>query len=71
MSYQLPCQRYCTAGYTLFILRDIPDSCPMVMESSLKMLGSFLTHWKSILTNESTKVLSLFVTLLVIFCVAF
>jgi len=39
-------------GFVLFILRDIPDSCPLVMESALKMLGNFLTHWKAVLINE-------------------
>ncbi|XP_065885600.1 protein furry homolog isoform X2 [Dysidea avara] len=39
-------------GFVLFILRDIPDSCPLVIESALKMLGNFLTHWKAVLTNE-------------------
>ena len=46
-----------TIGFVLFILRDIPDSCPLVIESALKMLGNFLTHWKAVLTNEqATKV---------------
>lgn len=41
-------------GYVFFILRDIPDSCPMVMENTLKMLGLFLAHWKATLTSESS-----------------
>jgi len=43
-----------TIGFVLFILRDIPDSCPLVMESALKMLGNFLTHWKAVLTSEQS-----------------
>ena len=55
-------------GFVLFILRDIPDSCPLVMESALKMLGNFLNHWKAVLTNEkAAKVTKHFVTLLKIF----
>ena len=32
----------------MFILREIPDSCPLVLENALKTLGHFLGHWRGL-----------------------
>ena len=37
--------------YSVFVMRDIPDSTPLVLESSLKVLGQLLTHWKGIVSG--------------------
>ncbi len=44
--------------FVLFILRDIPDSCPLVLDSALKMLVKLLSHWKSLITSEEAKQVS-------------
>lgn len=46
-------------GMAIFILREIPDSCPLVLESALKTLGQFIPFWRSQLTpinNETLEV---------------
>lgn len=47
-------------GMSIFILREIPDSCPLVLESALKTLGQFIPFWRNLLTppatNETVKV---------------
>ena len=43
-----------TKVFALFILRDIPDSCPLVLEAALKMLVQMVTHWKSLLGSDAT-----------------
>ena len=42
-----------TRIYAMFILRDIPDNCPLVLESALKFLIQMVTHWKGIITTEA------------------
>lgn len=42
-----------TRIFSRFILRDIPDSCPLVLDSALKMLIQMITHWKTLLTTEA------------------
>ena len=39
--------------YSLFILRDIPDNCPLVLESALKFLITMITHWKGLITSDA------------------
>ena len=38
-------------GYAIFILQEIPDSCPLVLEGSLKSLGHLLGHWRGLVTT--------------------
>ena len=45
-----------TRIYALFILRDIPDSCPLTLESALKFLIQMVTHWKGLITAEASQV---------------
>ena len=42
--------------YALFILRDIPDNCPLTLESALKFLIQMVTHWKGLITAEASQV---------------
>lgn len=42
-----------TRIFSRFILREIPDSCPLVLDSALKMLIQMITHWKSLITSEA------------------
>ena len=42
-----------TRIYSLFILRDIPDNCPLVLESAMKFLIQMVTHWKGLITAET------------------
>lgn len=42
-----------TRIFSRFILCDIPDSCPLVLDSALKMLIQMITHWKTLITTES------------------
>ena len=42
-----------TRIYSLFILRDITDNCPLVLESALKFLIQMVTHWKGLITAET------------------
>lgn len=37
--------------FVYFLLRDVPDSCPLVLESTLKLLIQFISHWKQILVS--------------------
>ena len=37
-------------GYAAFILQEIPDSCPLVLEGALKIIGQLLGHWRSLVT---------------------
>ena len=39
-------------GYAIFILQEIPDSCPLVLEGALKTLGHFLGHWRSLISGQ-------------------
>ena len=39
-------------GFAIFVLREIPDNCPLVLENALKTLVQFLSHWKGLLTNQ-------------------
>lgn len=45
-----------TRIYALFILRDIPDNCPLTLESALKFLIQMVTHWKGLITAEASQV---------------
>lgn len=38
-------------GYSCFILDNVPDSCPLVLEGALKTLGQLLGHWRSLVTG--------------------
>ena len=40
-------------GMSIFILREIPDSCPLVLENALKTLGQFIPFWLKQLTPPS------------------
>ncbi|XP_062513570.1 protein furry homolog-like isoform X2 [Corticium candelabrum] len=42
-------------GFVAFILKDIPDTCPLVLDSALRMLILFLTQWKTTAQNEKVK----------------
>lgn len=42
--------------FSIFVMRDIPDSCPLVLEGSLKVLGQLLSHWKSLVSSTSEEV---------------
>lgn len=46
-------RHHVTKIFSLFILRDIPDSCPLILEAALKMLIQMVTHWKSLIGSES------------------
>lgn len=35
-------------GFAMFILREIPDNCPLVLENALRTLGQFLDHWRGL-----------------------
>ena len=43
--------------FSVFVMRDIPDSTPLVLESSLKVLGQLLSHWKGIVLGTFDDVL--------------
>ena len=45
-----------TRIYAMFILRDIPDNCPLTLESALKFLIQMVTHWKGLITAEASQV---------------
>ncbi len=47
-------RHHVTKIFALFILRDIPDSCPLVLESALKMLVQMVSHWKVLLGSDGT-----------------
>lgn len=38
--------------FALYILREIPDNCPLVLEAVLRMLINMVTHWKSLIGME-------------------
>ena len=42
--------------YALFILREVPDNCPLTLESALKFLIQMVTHWKGLITAETSQV---------------
>ena len=42
-----------TRIFSRFILRDIPDSCPLILDSALKMLLQMISHWKTLITTEA------------------
>jgi len=46
-------RHHVTKTFALFVLRDIPDSCPLVLEAALKMLVQMVTHWKSLLGTDT------------------
>ena len=39
-------------GFAMFVLREIPDNCPLVLENALKTLLQFISHWKGLITNQ-------------------
>ena len=39
--------------FSVFVMRDIPDSTPLVLESSLKVLGQLLSHWRGLVISGS------------------
>jgi len=41
--------------FAQFILQDIPDSCPLVLEAALKMLIQMITHWRALIATEADK----------------
>ena len=41
--------------FAQFILQDIPDSCPMVLEAAMKMLIQMITHWKALITDKQVR----------------
>lgn len=46
-------RHHVTKIFALFILRDIPDSCPLILEAALKRLIQMVTHWKSLIGSEA------------------
>ncbi len=54
--------------FSLFILRDIPDSCPLVLEAALKMLIQMMTHWKSLIGTEAQVSDVVVIVLMVVVC---
>ena len=39
-------------GFATFVMRDIPDSCPLVLEGALKVLGQLLSHWRGMAVHQ-------------------
>ena len=39
--------------FSVFVMRDIPDSTPLVLEGSLKVLGQLLSHWRGLVISGS------------------
>jgi hypothetical protein len=39
-------------GFAIFVMRDIPDSCPLVLDGAQKVLGQLLNHWKSLIPTS-------------------
>lgn len=37
--------------FVQFLLRDVPDSCPLVLEAALKVLIQFISHWRMLITS--------------------
>ena len=46
-------------GFANFILREVPDSCPLVLEGALKTLGQLLGHWRGLVTGGGQEELPL------------
>jgi hypothetical protein len=42
-------------GFVGFILKDIPDTCPLVLDSALRMLIRYLSQWKTTAQSEKAK----------------
>lgn len=40
--------------FVMFLLRDVPDSCPLVLEATLKLLIQFIGHWRQMLTPPTS-----------------
>lgn len=40
--------------FVKFLLRDVPDSCPLVLEATLKLLIQFIGHWRQMLTSPTS-----------------
>lgn len=40
--------------FVMFLLRDVPDSCPLVLEATLKLLIQFIGHWRQLLTSPTS-----------------
>lgn len=40
--------------FVMFLLRDVPDSCPLVLEATLKLLIQFIGHWRQMLTSPTS-----------------
>ena len=38
--------------FATFVMKDIPDSCPLVLEGALKVLGQLLSHWRGLVTTS-------------------
>ena len=41
---------YSLAGVVNFILREVPDSCPLILDMGIRMLIVLLTHWRELLS---------------------
>ena len=37
--------------FVQFLLRDVPDSCPLVLEATLKLLIQFIRDWRQMVTS--------------------
>ena len=40
--------------FVQFLLRDVPDACPLVLEATLKLLIQFISHWRQMVTSPPT-----------------
>ena len=40
------------AGFVSFMSKDVPDAHPLILESELRCLVQFLTHWKTAASQE-------------------
>ena len=41
--------------FVQFLLRDVPDSCPLVLEAALKALIQFISHWRMLITSPDSE----------------
>ena len=42
--------------FVMFLLRDVPDSCPLVLEATLKLLIQFIRDWKQMVISSNNTV---------------
>ena len=45
--------------FVQFLLRDVPDSCPLVLEATLKLLIQFVRDWRQLVTSPDRQTVCL------------